>query len=317
MKTKSDPVLKDYFSRLERLCDILNLIFYDGKPFIDKRYCRLVSADSSKVSHIKDNVISMQRYRDVFVEYSQNEMKEYYGLENQTSIDYTMPTRSFIYDAHNIIGQYANYSREYRKALKEKRKLPKFKLNRVRTAVIYYGKEGVDERYSQLSTNLAIYETGDNNWRTPFVSLIDLDSANCKNKDNRDLITLMKLLYEGINKGELEKLERMEVSIDVAIVAATLTKDERLLEIVKENEKEGEVEMCESLRLFRQSGIDEGIHKQEIKMLIDLLTSKFGEISEKLKEMIRNGNEKNLHELTINIFNVENEEDVIKILIKK
>jgi hypothetical protein len=33
--------------------------------------------------------------------------------------------------------------------------------------------------------------------------------------------------------------------------------------------------------------------------------------------MIRNGNEKNLHELTINIFNVENEEDVIKILIKK
>jgi uncharacterized tellurite resistance protein B-like protein len=127
----------------------------------------------------------------------------------------------------------------------------------------------------------------------------------------------MKLLYEGINKGELEKLERMEVSIDVAIVAATLTKDERLLEIVKENEKEGEVEMCESLRLFRQSGIDEGIHKQEIKMLIDLLTSKFGEISEKLKEMIKNGNEKNLHELTINIFNVENEEDVIKILIKK
>jgi hypothetical protein len=263
----------------------------------------------------------MQRYRDVFVEYSQNEMKEYYGLENQTSIDYTMPTRSFIYDAHNIIGQYANYSREYRKALKEKRKLPKFKLNRVRTAVIYYGKEGVDERYSQLSTNLAIYETGDNNWRTPFVSLIDLDSANCKNKDNRDLITLMKLLYEGINKGELEKLERMEVSIDVAIVAATLTKDERLLEIVKENEKEGEVEMCESLRLFRQSGIDEGIHRgehsKEIKMLIEQLTSKFGEISEKLKEMIKNGNEKNLHELTINIFNVENEEDVIKILKRK
>jgi uncharacterized tellurite resistance protein B-like protein len=127
----------------------------------------------------------------------------------------------------------------------------------------------------------------------------------------------MKLLYEGINKGELEKLERMEVSIDVAIVAATLTKDERLLEIVKENEKEGEVEMCESLRLFRQSGIDEGVHKQEIKMLIEQLTSKFGEISEKLKEMIKNGNEKNLHELTINIFNVENEEDVIKILIKK
>jgi hypothetical protein len=138
----------------------------------------------------------------------------------------------------------------------------------------------------------------------------------------------MKLLYEGINKGELEKLGRMEVSIDVAIVAATLTKDERLLEIVKENEKEGEVEMCESLRLFRQSGIDEGMtqgidigihrgeHSKEIKMLIDLLTSKFGEISEKLKEMIRNGNEKNLHELTINIFNVENEEDVIKILIK-
>jgi hypothetical protein len=110
------------------------------------------------------------------------------------------------------------------------------------------------------------------------------------------------------------------VSYEVAIVAATVTNDTRLLEIIKEKEKGGRVKMCESLRRFRKTAVNEGLikgkHEKEIEMLIEQLTCKLGSVSETLKRTIQTVNEERLHILTINIFNVENEKEVIDILLR-
>ena len=88
--------------------------------------------------------------------------------------------------------------------------------------------------------------------------------------------------------------------------------------------------MCRSLDELKQRGIEEGlllgkqqgemigIQKGEIngitKTLIQQLTSKLGHISNKLVLEIKKSDEERLNELVIRIFDVNNEEDIYKIL---
>ncbi len=84
--------------------------------------------------------------------------------------------------------------------------------------------------------------------------------------------------------------------------------------------------MCRSLDELKQRGIQEGeirgIEKGKIlgiqegltKTLIQLVTSKLGHISKELVLEIKKSDENKLNELIIRIFDVNNEEDIYKIL---
>ena len=76
--------------------------------------------------------------------------------------------------------------------------------------------------------------------------------------------------------------------------------------------------MCRSLDELKQRGIREGemigIRKTLTKTLIQQLTSKLGHISKELILEIKKSDEDKLNELVIRIFDVNNEEDIYKIL---
>ena len=76
--------------------------------------------------------------------------------------------------------------------------------------------------------------------------------------------------------------------------------------------------MCRSLDELKQRGIREGemigIRKTLTKTLIQQLISKLGHISKELILEIKKSDEDKLNELVIRIFDVNNEEDIYKIL---
>jgi hypothetical protein len=82
----------------------------------------------------------------------------------------------------------------------------------------------------------------------------------------------------------------------------------------KEDER-GRQEMCAIWEEIRNDGVIEGEIKAKISTLLKLLTKKFGKtITIELKTEIENSDIETLNEITEVIFDVENEEDVMKIL---
>jgi hypothetical protein len=84
-------------------------------------------------------------------------------------------------------------------------------------------------------------------------------------------------------------------------------------------EGEGQEEMCEIWEKIRNTGRSEGRLEgkleEKISTLLKLLTKKFGKtITIELQTEIENSDIETLNEVTEVIFDVENEEDVLKVL---
>ena len=63
-----------------------------------------------------------------------------------------------------------------------------------------------------------------------------------------------------------------------------------------------------------RSGIEKGKREEKQNTLKDLLKVKLGTLSSPLENQLTNTSLEKLNELTLNIFNVTNEEDVLKII---
>jgi hypothetical protein len=73
--------------------------------------------------------------------------------------------------------------------------------------------------------------------------------------------------------------------------------------------------MCEIWEKIRNTGRSEGKLEEKISTLLKLLTKKFGKtITIELQNEIENSDIETLNEVTEVIFDVENEEDVLKVL---
>ncbi|MEF2614844.1 DUF4351 domain-containing protein [Faecalibacillus faecis] len=97
--------------------------------------------------------------------------------------------------------------------------------------------------------------------------------------------------------------------------------------IRREDLPEGdEINMCEAMdRLFQRFenqgmekgeliGIEKGKREEKQNTLKDLLKVKLGTLSSPLENQLTNTSLEKLNELTLNIFNVTNEEDVLRII---
>ncbi|WP_270639985.1 DUF4351 domain-containing protein [Longibaculum muris] len=96
-----------------------------------------------------------------------------------------------------------------------------------------------------------------------------------------------------------------------------MTNSEELV-IRLEKEESEEIKMCEVIDSYARErelqGIKQGMMKEKIVLLIKLLKQKLGHVSKELVMQIEVSPEDKLDQLTIKIFNVEDEEDVLEIL---
>lgn len=98
----------------------------------------------------------------------------------------------------------------------------------------------------------------------------------------------------------------------MACILGALTHNEEIYQMI-EKEK-GETDMSEYVlkisRVAKQEGKSEGI----ITTLMKQLTQKLGQLSNETIQQIQSSNTQQLDNLTIHIFDIENENDILKIL---
>ena len=209
------------------------------------------------------------------------------GVEHQSTFDKNMIFRIFNYDATTYINQVESKKEVYP----------------VGSFVFYTG----DEEWKLLETLKSIpseMEPYINDWRLPVVDLKTMDARKLMNRRLRDVVEISQSMFAGSYDG---LRENRKIETESFMMAATFT----CTNIRREDLPEGnEINMCKAMDQLFQRMRDEG----KLNTLKELLKVKLGTLSNPLEERLTNTSLEKLNVLTLNIFNINSEEDVLKII---
>ena len=122
-------------------------------------------------------------------------------------------------------------------------------------------------------------------------------------------------INQSMLEGDYEKLRtnRM-ISVENYKMASILTHTDIKEEDLPEGNK---INMCKAMDQLFQRFENQGIEKGKLNTLKELLKVKLGTLSSPLEKQLTNTLLEKLNELTLNIFNINSEEEVLKIINKK
>ena len=126
-------------------------------------------------------------------------------------------------------------------------------------------------------------------------------------KRYRDVVEISQSMFAG-NYDDLRNNRKIET--ESFMMAATFTCTNIRREDLPE---EDEINMCKAIDQLFQRTRDE----RKLKTLKELLKVKLGILSSPLEKQLTNTSLEKLNVLTLNIFNINSEEDVLKIINKK
>ena len=111
--------------------------------------------------------------------------------------------------------------------------------------------------------------------------------------------------YEGLHR-------RIKMNRDNLIYAAIIT---RSLDLIKDLPEGDEINMCKAMdqlfQRFENQGIEKGKREEKQNTLKEQLKVKLGTISSPLEERLTTTSLEKLNVLTLNIFNINSEEEVL------
>ena len=260
----------------------------------------LISQENDVSTLIGKEALPMEtkRYRDIVRKASINGEYMIIGVEHQSTLDKNMIIRILNYDAQLYINQVESG--------KEVRPVGSF--------VFYTG----DKEWTypkSLKESLKVppeMEDYINDWKLPVLELQNMYPQILKSKRLKEVVEISQIML----KGDYEKLRtnRM-ISVENYKMAAILTHTD----IKEEDLPEGdEINMCKAMDQLFQRFENQGIEKGEAigieKTLKEQLKVKLGTISSPLEEKLTTTSLEKLNVLTLNIFNINSEEDVLKII---
>ena len=209
------------------------------------------------------------------------------GVEHQSTFDKNMIFRILNYDATTYINQVESKKEVYP----------------VGSFVFYTG----DEEWKLLETLKSIpseMEPYINDWRLPVVDLKTMDARKLMNRRLRDVVEISQSMFAGSYDG---LRENRKIETESFMMAATFT----CTNIRREDLPEGdEINMCKAMDQLFQRMRDEG----KLNTLKEQLKVKLGTLSNPLEERLTNTSLEKLNVVTLNIFNINSEEDVLKII---
>ena len=290
IRNASDSTCKKLFRDDGCFADICNYAFFQGKQIIKPE--ELVSRENDVSTLIGKEALPMEtkRYRDIVRKASINGEYMIIGVEHQSTLDKNMIIRILNYDAQLYINQVESG--------KEVRPVGSF--------VFYTG----DKEWTypkSLKESLKIPpEMKDyiNDWKLPVLELQKIDSGMLKNQRLKEVVEISQSMF----KGDYEKLRtnRM-ISVESFKMAAIFTHTD----IKEEDLPEGdEINMCKAMDQLFQRMRDE----EKLNTLKELLKVKLGTLSSSLEKQFTNISLEKLNVLALNIFNINSEEDVLKII---
>lgn len=307
LKTKPDHVLKDFFKDRERFADLINAAFYKGKQVISPDDLSLYDSDGSTYFDLGSFIKSVGKSRDVFM-YYKGKPPMFIGLENQSTIDKTMPFRLMTYD---VIG----YNQQFN--LYPKKKRSSFKPIPIMTFVLYHGEEKWKKPFwfKQMMKMPRLFYNLINNWYCIVIDIRDINVKYLRNKENYNVIKTVQEFYKWNKNPESINYT---LTREEAIVVATMLKTDKLRIDIEES-KEEEINMCskikEAFEEQKQLGIIEGERHGQALTIIGCYESILGNISANVNDLIMKSSKEKLDLLMKNIGQIQNEEEIISMLV--
>ena len=303
-KLTPDSACRTFLSNDTHFASLYNAILFDGKQVIHPERLVRYENDTSFIIDDTKSVEDKKRRRDIVVKTDVNGIYCLLSIEHQSTIDFEMVIRCGIYEMLEYLKQLKNK--------KNKRLVPQVMI------VFYTG----DKKWNapvKLSNYLDIPEELKpyfNDWKIYLVDVKEIDTSKIKDEQTRYFIEAIQEMY----KGNYEGLHRkVKMNRDNFIYAAIITGS---LDLIRDLPEGDEIDMCEGMERmaegFRNEGRKEGLmegEKREKKMtLLSQLKVKLGNVSNQLEQAIQNSSIEKLNTLTISIFDITSEEDVLKII---
>ena len=213
------------------------------------------------------------------------------GVEHQSTFDKNMIFRILNYDATTYINQVESKKEVYP----------------VGSFVFYTGDEEwnlpetLKETLKSIPSEMEPYI---NDWKLPVVDLKTMDARKLMNRRLRNVVEISQSMFVGSYDG---LRENRKIETESFMMAATFT----CTNIRREDLLEGnEINMCKAMDQLFQRMRDEG----KLNTLKELLKVKLGTLSRPLEKQLTNASLEKLNVVTLNIFNINSEEDVLKII---
>ena len=304
-----DSACRTFLSNDISFASFSNAILFDGKQDPERlvRYENDMSLIIDDTKSAKDK----KRRRDIVVKTDVDGVYCLLSIEHQSTIDKNMVIRCGNYEMT-----------EYLKQLKNK----KIKGLTPQVMIVFYTGDKKWNAPVKLSDYLDIPEELKayiNEWKFIFVDVKEIDTSKIKDEQTRYFIEAIQEMY----KGNYEGLHReIKMNRDNFIYAAIITGS---LDLIRDLPEGDEIDMCEGMERmaegFRSEGREQGIligrkegimegEKREKKTILSLLKVKLGNISNQLEQAIQNSSIEKLNTLTLSIFDITSEEDVLKII---
>ena len=246
-----DQEINTFFKDAHHFASLINTCLYQGQEIVKPENLMLVDP-------------KIQTYtRDVLMLWNGRYGSYYLGIENQLVENYPMPYRILQYDCLVYKDQMDALEKEHRKK-KDLRSSEEFlsgikasdRLIPCITIVIYYGTRPWQTNFCMKD----MFDVKDVEHLNEYkMNLIEVHSDTHRYKDKElDLVfSITRDILNGNFKTIKEKYKQ-SIPKQVALVIASMAKDEELYQQIKEEEKEVIV-MCESLDRMREEARAEGM----------------------------------------------------------
>ena len=273
---------------------------FDGKQVIRPERLVRYENDMSLIIDDTKSAEDKKRRRDIVVKTDVDGVCCLLSIEHQSTIDKNMVIRCGNYEMLEYLKQLKNK--------KLKRLVPQVMI------VFYTGDKKWNtplelNDYFDIPEELKEYV---NDWKIKVVDVKEIDASKIKDEQTRYFIEAIQEMY----KGNYEGLHRrIKMNRDNFIYAAIITGS---LDLIRDLPEGDEIDMCEGMERmaegFRNEGRSEGKLEEKRSTLKEQLEIKLGTISNNLELQLTNATLEKLNILTRNIFNITNEEDVLKII---
>ena len=303
-KVTSDSACRTFLSNDVSFASFINAVVFEGEQLIHPENLVRYENDTAFIINDSKRIEDKKRRRDIVVKSDINGIYCLLGIEHQSSIDETMVIRCGIYEMLEYLKQAEN--KEY------KRLVPQI------IVVLYTGpkKWNVPVKLSDYFEILEELKKYFNDWKIILVDVKEMDTSKIKDEQTRYFIEAIQAMY----KGDYIKLhQKRKMNTNNLIYAAIITGS---LDMIKDIVEGDEMDMCEGMERmaegFRKEGEARGELKEKQNMLNELLKVKlgikFGSLSSNLTNQLSKASTEKLNVLTRHIFNVNNEEDVLKLI---
>ena len=297
-----DSACRTFFNNDIYFSAFCNAVLFNGRQLISAQNLIHYENDSAVIINDTKKVEDKKRRRDIIVRGDIHGIYCLFGIEHQSTIDQEMVIRCGNYEMM-----------EYLKQIKKGEKvIPQVMI------VFYTGDRKWNaplrlSDYFEIPEELKEYV---NDWKIKVVDVKEINTSKIKDEQTRYFIEAIQAMY----KGNFEGLHRkIKMNRDNLIYAAIIT---RSLDLIKDLPEGDEIDMCEGMERmaegFRNEGRKEGLmegEKREKKMtLLSQLKVKLGNVSNQLEQAIQNSSMEKLNTLTLAIFDITSEEDVLKII---